>query len=121
MRIQRVPRRPGFPFTRPVDPANPANMAGAAGNNVMRTKPGRHIGATNRVSAQNLSKMAQRLGRCGAINELTGYVCVTQPHDDDVEHLSMFIGGPRDGQITSRWGGTKENTGIIRTEAVPDE
>lgn len=88
---------------------------------VQATSPGRHIGATGRVSAQNLSMMAKRLGRCGEINEITGYVCVTQPHDDDVEHMSMFIGGPRDGQVTSTWGGTKQNTGIIPTKKVaPD-
>lgn len=62
---------------------------------------------TARISAQNLSMQAKRLGRCGDINEITGYVCVTQPHDDDVEHISMFIGGPRDGQVTSTWGGRK--------------
>lgn len=80
---------------------------------------GRHIGATNRVSAANLSRLARTLGRCGDVNEVTGYVCVTQPHDDDVEHMSMFIGGARDGEVTSTWGGRKENTGIIATEAVP--
>jgi hypothetical protein len=87
---------------------------------VQATSPGRHIGATSRISAQNLSLMAQQLGRCGAINEITGYVCVTQPHDDDVEHMSMFIGGPRDGQVTSTWGGRKQNTGVILTKKVPD-
>jgi hypothetical protein len=91
-----------------------------AQNRVAATSPGRHIGATGRVSAQSLSELAKRLGRCGAINEITGYVCVTQPHDDDVEHMSMFIGGPRDGQITSTWGGRKANTGIIATQKVPD-
>lgn len=60
---------------------------------------------TARVSAQNLSRMAKQLGRCGDVNPLTGYVCVTQPHDDDVEHMSMFIGGPFDGHVTSTWGG----------------
>lgn len=86
-----------------------------------RKNLGRHLGATNRVSAQNLSKMAKQLGRCGEINEITGYVCVTQPHDDDVEHMSMFIGGPRDGQVTSTWGGRKNNQGIIPTESPPNE
>lgn len=94
---------------------------GGGQNRVQATKPGRHIGATNRVSAQNLSKMAKMLGRCGDINPLTGYVCVTQPHDDDVEHMSMFIGGPRDGQVTSTWGGRKHNALKIATEAVPNE
>jgi hypothetical protein len=107
-RLARVPRRtPGVPVRTQ--------------DRVSSTSPGRHIGATGRVSAQNLSKMAQQLGRCGAINEITGYVCVTQPHDDDVEHMSMFIGGPRDGQVTSRWGGRKQNTGVIPTKkVVPD-
>lgn len=62
---------------------------------------------TSRISAQNLSMQAKRLGRCGDINPITGYVCVTQPHDDDVEHISMFIGRSRDGQVTSTWGGRK--------------
>jgi len=55
------------------------------------------------VSAQNLSLMAKRLGRCGDINPLSGYVCVTQPHDKDVKHAAMFIGGELDGQILSEW------------------
>lgn len=103
-RLMRVPR---------------PNTAQVRQDHVQATKPGRHIGATGRVSAQNLSLMAKRLGRCGDINELTGYVCVTQPHDDDVEHMSMFIGGPRDGQVTSTWGGRKQNTGIIATKELP--
>jgi len=97
------------------------NLGAAGQNRVSATKPGRHIGATNRVSAENLSKMAKLLGRCGDINPITGYVCVTQPHDDDVEHLSMFIGGPRDGEITSRWGGRKVNQGIIATKELPPD
>lgn len=65
---------------------------------------------TSRISAQNLSLMAKRLGRCGDINPLTGYVCVTQPHEDDVEHMAVQIGGPKDGTVYSTWGGTKLRT-----------
>lgn len=64
----------------------------------------------SRVSAQNLSLMAKRLGRCGDVNPLTGYVCVTQPHEDCVEHMAVQIGGPHDGQVYSTWGGTKVRT-----------
>lgn len=59
--------------------------------------------ASNRVTAQSLSQMAKALGRCGDVNPITGYVCVTQPHSDEDDHMSMFIGGPRDGQVTSTW------------------
>lgn len=62
----------------------------------------------SRISAQNLSLMATRLGRCGNINPLTGYVCVTQPHDEDVEHMAVQIGGPNDGKVYSVWGGHKQ-------------
>jgi hypothetical protein len=65
---------------------------------------------TARVSANNLSRMAKQLGRCGDINELTGFVCVTQPHDDDIEHMAIQIGGPNDGKVYSTWGGTKVRT-----------
>ena len=65
---------------------------------------------TARVSAQNLSLMAKRLGRCGDINEITGYVCVTQPHDEDIEHMAVQIGGPNDGKVYSTWGGRKIRT-----------
>lgn len=58
---------------------------------------------TSRISAQNLSIMAKRLGRCGDINPLTGYVCVTQPHEDDVKHAAVQIGGPQDGRIYAEW------------------
>lgn len=71
--------------------------------------------AHNRVSAANLSRMAQTLGRCGDIDPITGFVCVTQPHDADVMHMSMYIGGERDGQVTHTWGGTLPNLGIIQT------
>ena len=54
--------------------------------------------------------MAKRLGRCGDINEITGYVCVTQPHDEDVEHMAVQIGGPNDGKVYSTWGGRKIRT-----------
>ena len=68
-----------------------------------------------RVSAQNLSMPAKRVGRCGDIHPLTGYVCVTQPHDtyhdpmphasdyDPQEHIAMQIGGPNDGYVYARW------------------
>lgn len=65
---------------------------------------------TARVSAQNLSKLAKQLGRCGDINEITGYVCVTQPHEDHLEHMAIQIGGPNDGKIYSTWGGVKAQT-----------
>lgn len=70
---------------------------------------------TARISAENLSMMAKRLGRCGDINPLTGYVCVTQVHDtysdpfphhadyDPQEHMAMQIGGPNDGYVYARW------------------
>jgi hypothetical protein len=65
---------------------------------------------TARISAKNLSMMAKRLGRCGDINPLTGYVCVTQPHDepDQVtgkkpQHMAVQIGGPNDGKVYSTW------------------
>lgn len=58
---------------------------------------------TARISAQNLSLMAKRLGRCGDINPLTGYVCVTQPHESDVKHAAVQIGGPHDGRVYSEW------------------
>ena len=66
---------------------------------------------TARVSAQNLSMMAKQLGRCGDVNPITGYVCVTQPHDDDLEHMAIQIGGPYDGRVYSTWGGNKLTTG----------
>jgi hypothetical protein len=70
-----------------------------------------HQRATGRVSAQKLSVMAKRLGRCGDINTLTGHVCVTQPHDDEFEHMAVQIGGPDDGKVYSKWGGNKINPG----------
>jgi hypothetical protein len=76
--------------------------------------------AHDRISAANLSAMAQRLGRCGDINPVTGDVCVTQPHDGDVEHMAVQIGGPRDGYVYARWGGVKRNVFMPKTEAVPD-
>jgi hypothetical protein len=65
--------------------------------------------ATNRVSAQYLSSLAKLLRRCGDINPLTGDVCVTQVHDDDVEHMAVQIGGPRDGHVYATWGGRRVN------------
>lgn len=85
----------------------------------MAEQSGRVVRASNRVSAQNLSLMAKRLNRCGDINPLTGYVCVTQPHDGDVEHMAVQIGGPRDGFVYSSWGGQKTNKLTIATQAVP--
>lgn len=72
---------------------------------------------TARLSAENLSMLAQRVGRCGSINPLTGHVCVTQPHDTwDVtdpnrhspdylpeDHMAIQIGGPNDGYVYARW------------------
>lgn len=57
----------------------------------------------SRISAQNLSMLAKRNGRCGNIHPLTGYVCVTQPHDEDTTHLAVQIGGPNDGKVYSEW------------------
>lgn len=65
--------------------------------------------AWNNISAERLQYLARRLGRCGDIHPLTGHVCVTQPHDDDVEHMAVQIGGPQDGMVYARWGGTKVN------------
>jgi hypothetical protein len=62
--------------------------------------------ATNRITAENLSMLAKRLGRCGDINPITGFVCVTQPHGDDMEHMAIQVGGPNDGKVYSTWGGT---------------
>lgn len=58
---------------------------------------------TARISAQNLSLMAKRLGRCGDINPLTGFVCVTQPHEPPTRHAAIQIGGPNDGKVYSEW------------------
>ena len=79
---------------------------------------GRAIKASNRITAQNLSLMAKRLGRCGDIDSVTGYVCVTQPHEDDVEHMAIQIGGPFDGHVYARWGGTKLNDLTITTQTI---
>ncbi len=62
--------------------------------------------AHDRITADNLALMAKALGRCGDINRITGYVCVTQPHESDVEHMAIQIGGPRDGFVYATWGGT---------------
>jgi hypothetical protein len=75
--------------------------------------------AVNRVSAENLSRLAKQLGRCGDINPITGYVCVTQPHEDDVEHMAIQIGGPNDGKVYSTWGALKPNTNQIPTQKLP--
>jgi hypothetical protein len=66
------------------DPRSMAAMTGAAK-------------ATGRGSAEYLSALAKRVGRCGDIHPLTGHVCVTQPHEDDIEHMAVQIGGPNDG------------------------
>lgn len=68
--------------------------------------------ATTRVSAEYLQFLARKLNRCGDIHPLTGYVCVTQPHDDDVEHMAVQIGGPNDGKVYMTWGG--HSHGIIK-------
>jgi hypothetical protein len=75
--------------------------------------------AANRVSAQNLSLLAKRVGRCGDINRITGLVCVTQPHEDDVEHMAIQIGGVNDGYVYGTWGGRKANTGVVHTKELP--
>lgn len=59
--------------------------------------------ATSRITADNLSLMAKRMGRCGDINPITGYVCVTQPHAADTKHAAVQIGGPADGKIYAEW------------------
>jgi hypothetical protein len=64
--------------------------------------------------------LAKAVGRCGDIHELTGDVCVTQPHGDEFEHMAIQIGGPRDGYVYARWGGRKANeANIIATAALP--
>lgn len=75
--------------------------------------------ATNRVTAENLSRLAKQLGRCGDINPITGYVCVTQCHEPDQEHMAIQIGGPNDGKVYSTWGGTQLNTSQIPTQTLP--
>lgn len=97
--------------------ARPNKVSAAQAGNAV----GRAIKATNRVSAQNLSLMAKKLNRCGDICSVTGYVCVTQCHDDDVEHMAIQIGGPRDGFVYARWGGRKANTNTIATQSVPTD
>lgn len=67
--------------------------------------------AINRNAAQNLARLAKQLGRCGDINPLTGYVCVTQPHDATEEHMAVQIGGPNDGKVYSTWGSRKPQLG----------
>lgn len=79
---------------------------------------GRVIKASNRVTAQNLSKMAIAVGRCGDIDPITGYVCVTQPHDAEVQHMAVQIGGPRDGFVYQTWGGTLVNPGMPQTKSI---
>lgn len=82
---------------------------------------GRCIRARDRVTAQNLSLMAKRLGRCGDIDGVNGYVCVTQPHDEDMEHMAIQIGGPFDGHVYARWGGMKLNDLLVTTQQVPSD
>lgn len=82
---------------------------------------GRAIRAGNRITAENLSNLAQRLGRCGDVDPIAGWVCVTQPHADDVEHMALQIGGPFDGHVYARWGGNLPNNFVIPTQVVnPD-
>lgn len=80
---------------------------------------GRVMRATNRVTAQNLSKLAVQVGRCGDIDPLTGFVCVTQPHEADVMHMAVQIGGVMDGHVYHTWGGNVLNTGMPQTQSVP--
>lgn len=71
--------------------------------------------AHNRISAENLSMLAKANGRCGDINPITGFVCVTQPHEDTgpnaTEHMAVQIGGPNDGKVYSTWGSRKPQLG----------
>lgn len=113
-------------MTMPRPPYNPMPSQSArppVRNNPMTGKP--HVGPMNmpltggqkaashpnhaRVSAEQLSLMAKRLGRCGDIHPLSGHVCVTQPHDIDTEHMAVQIGGPMDGHVYATWGGQKPN------------
>lgn len=95
-------------------------MSSYPGSNTELNKAmGRHIRATSKITADNLSLLAKRVGRCGDIHPLTGDVCVTQPHDDDVEHMAVQIGGPNDGYVYATWGGTKLNQGAIPTQQTP--
>ena len=82
---------------------------------------GRVIKAHSRVSAQNLALLAKRVGRCGDIDVLTGFVCVTQPHESDCEHMAVQIGGPADGYVYHTWGGDKRNTNLIATQELPTD
>jgi hypothetical protein len=78
-------------------------------DNVSHVGPPRAASHPNaaRISAENLSLMARRLGRCGDINPITGHVCVTQPHEtlgpDGEDHMAVQIGGPNDGYVYARW------------------
>jgi hypothetical protein len=56
----------------------------------------------SRISAENLSRLAKQNGRCGDIHPLTGYVCVTQEHDEG-DHMAVQIGGPNDGYVYATW------------------
>lgn len=58
---------------------------------------------TSRITAENLARLAKNNGRCGDIHPLTGYVCVTQPHDAETMHMAVQIGGPHDGKVYSEW------------------
>jgi len=82
-----------------------------------RAQGGKHA----RISAQNLSAMAKQLGRCGDVNSITGLVCVTQPHDEDDEHMAIQIGGPRDGFVYGTWGGRGRNELMPKTKDVPTD
>lgn len=61
--------------------------------------------ARSLVDAQNLSMLAKQNGRCGDVNRITGYVCVVQPHEEDLDHIACQIGGANDGYVYARWGG----------------
>ena len=92
-------------------------MIGKGIDGPKRALPGVHA----RVSAHNISKMARQLGRCGDINPITGLVCVTQPHDDEDEHMAVQIGGPRDGFVYGTWGGRGRNELMPKTKDVPTD
>lgn len=102
--------------------SNPSSSNPSANTNSNNQVPlGRTIKAGNRITAQNLSLLAKRLQRCGDVDPLTGYVCVTQCHDPDVQHMAVQIGGVRDGFVYHTWGGSLPNNLYVPAQAVPSE
>jgi hypothetical protein len=67
---------------------------------------------TARITAERLQYLARCLGRCGDIHPLTGHVCITQPHEPEIEHMAVQIGGPQDGMVYATWGGTRPNDAL---------